>query len=116
MRIAVEVVDNFQGYRDVRLLDSAIAAARHEESYAGIDDPVFLAVHLMNSVQRQQALVDGSKRLGFALGFAFLEVNGYPDASARVDAPAAADAFLEMVRGAMSLEDFAAWLRSSLEH
>jgi len=29
-------------------------------------------VHLTSNVQRQQALVDGSKRLGMALGFAFL--------------------------------------------
>ena len=51
----------------------------------------------MNNVQRQQALVDGSKRLGMALGFAFLEVNGYPDASAAVDDLAFAEHFLELI-------------------
>jgi prophage maintenance system killer protein len=115
MRIAVEVVDNFQGYRDIRILDSAIAAARYQELYGGVSDPVVLAVHLMNNVQRQQALVDGSKRLGFALGFAFLEVNGYGDASAHLDAAAAADEFLALIEGKRSVDEFAAWLRERLE-
>jgi prophage maintenance system killer protein len=114
MRVAVEVVDNFQGYRDVRLLDAAIAAARHQEIYGGIDDAVLLAVHLMNNVQRQQALVDGSKRLGMALGFAFLEVNGYPDASERVDDLAFAERFLQLIESRTTVDDLAAWLREAL--
>ena len=73
-----------------------------------------LAVHLMNNVQRQQALVDGSKRLGMALGFAFLEVNGHPDASERVDDLAFAERFLDMIEGRATVDDLSAWLRDAL--
>jgi prophage maintenance system killer protein len=114
MLLAIEVIDNFQGFRDVGLIDAAIGAARNQEIYGGIHDPIVLSVHLMNNIQRQQALVDGSKRLGMALGFAFLEVNGYPEASAKVDDLAFAEQFLELIAGRITVDELADQLRAAL--
>jgi death-on-curing protein len=79
-------VENHQGFRDKRLIDAALGAARNRIGYEGGD--IFdAAAHLANNIQRQQALVDGNKRLGLAAAFDLLRRNGVdtaPIASGRL--------------------------------
>lgn len=77
MDLSYYAVDNHQGFRAPGLIDAAIGAARNQQVYGGVEDPYTLAAHLMNNIQRQQALVEGNKRTGLLLGLHFLEENGY---------------------------------------
>lgn len=73
-------VDNWQGVRDPGLVHAAVGAAQNQHYYGGITDPFLLAAHLINNIQRQQAIVEGNKRTATIAGLSFLIENGYPEA------------------------------------
>jgi tRNA nucleotidyltransferase (CCA-adding enzyme) len=73
-------VDNWQGVRDPGLVHAAVGAAQNQHYYGGVTDPFLLAAHLINNIQRQQAIVEGNKRTATIAGLSFLIENGYPEA------------------------------------
>jgi len=65
-----------KGLRDRGLLESALARPRQHCAY-GSPDLVELAALYTAGIVRNHPFVDGNKRTGFAIGVAFLELNGF---------------------------------------
>jgi death on curing protein len=96
-----------EGVRDIGLLESALARPRNAWSY-GIEDICALAASLGHGVARNHPFVDGNKRTAYVAVETFLILNGRllmaSDAESVV-------AMLDLAAGAMTEEEFAAWLR-----
>ena len=108
------IIDNFQGIRDKALLISALASVRNHYHYDGVNDPFELAALLIHAIERQQALVEGNKRLAAAVGIAFLSENGFDDAAERFIAQydQVAEAVYQLASGFASPHELAATLRT----
>lgn len=79
-QLSYDIITPYQGVRDPGLIDAAVGAARNRHGYEGGD--VFdAAANLANNIQRQQALVDGNKRLGLAAAMDLLDRSGVDVAS-----------------------------------
>ena len=96
------------GVRDHGLLESALARPR-----SGYYDTLSLqAAALMQSLARNPALVDGNKRMAFALPVTFLRMNRYHQ---RVDADEGERFPVEdVIRGQAELSDMAAWMEARI--
>ena len=97
--------------RDAGLLASAIA--RPQASAFGVDaypDLFDKAAALCHSIDNNQALVDGNKRLAWNATWFFLGVNGVPLADP-LDEDAAQHLMLDLVRGRLTLPDIASGLQ-----
>ena len=98
--------------RDVGLLESAAARPRTslfgEDAYPSIE---FKAAALLHSICRNQALVDGNKRLAWFAATTFLDVNGY-----RVYLPedGAFDLVISIAEGSVDVEDIARVLAAAI--
>lgn len=79
LRVAHEVLEARPEFRDVGLLESALARPRTTVFGAdAYEAPHQKAAALLQSIVRNHPLVDGNKRLGFACATVFLHVNGHP--------------------------------------
>jgi death-on-curing protein len=97
------------GLRDAGLLESALARPRQHYAYASPD--VFeLAALYTAGIVRNHPFVDGNKRTGFAIGIAFLELNGFVFQSTEEDATTSVFA---LAAGDLDETGYAAWLRSN---
>lgn len=97
------------GVRDEGLLQSARARPKQHAAY-GDADIVRLAA-LYTAAVLETPFIDGNKRAGFVLGILFLELNGFVFAASQEDA---ANAVMALAAGAMSEDDYAAFLRANV--
>lgn len=63
-----------EGIHDIGLIDSVLDFIKHDLYYPTFEDKL---THLVYSVNKSHAFVDGNKRSSIALGAYFMEVNGY---------------------------------------
>jgi death-on-curing protein len=96
-----------EGLRDLGLLESALARPRNAWGY-GVTDICALAASLAHGIARNHPFIDGNKRTAYVAMESFLIMNGI-DLTA--DDATATVAMLDLAAGAMSEEEFAAWLR-----
>jgi death-on-curing protein len=97
------------GLRDARLLESALARPRQHYAYAS-PDAFELAALYTAGIVRNHPFVDGNKRTGFAIGIAFLELNGFVFQSTEEDATTSVFA---LAGGDLDETGYATWLRSN---
>lgn len=100
-----------EGLRDASLLESALARPRQHYSY-GTPDIIELAALYTAGLVRNHPFLDGNKRTGFAIGIAFLELNGFVFQAREEDA---VKAVLALAAGDLNEADYAAWLRSNVK-
>ena len=99
------------GLRDAGLLESALARPRQHYAY-GSPDRIELAALYTAVLVRNHPFVDGNKRTGFAIGAAFLELNGFAFQATEEDATRAV---LALAAGDLDEAGYAAWLRSNVK-
>jgi len=97
------------GLRDEGLLESVLARPRQHYAY-GSPDPVELAALYTAGLVRNHPFVDGNKRTGFAIGVAFLELNGFAFRATQEDAT---QAVFALAVGDLDEAGYTAWLRSN---
>ena len=71
------IIDNSggrQGCHDVGQIDSVLANIQNDDYYPELVDKL---THLVHSVNKVHAFVDGNKRTSIALGAYLLEINGF---------------------------------------
>jgi death-on-curing protein len=71
------IIDNTggrAGNNNVDLLDGPLAHIQNDDYYPAMEDKLS---HLVFSINKSHAFVDGNKRSSIALGAYFLELNGY---------------------------------------
>ena len=100
-----------EGLRDENLLASALARPRQHYAY-GSPDLIELAALYTTGIVRNHPFVDGNKRTGFAIGVAFLELNGFVLQATEEDA---SQAVLALAAGDIDETGYAAWLRSNMK-
>jgi death-on-curing protein len=100
-----------EGLRDAGLLQSALARPRQHYSYSS-PDIIELAALYTAALVRNHPFVDGNKRIGFAVGIAFLELNGFVLQATEADAT---HAVLALAAGDLDEAGYAAWLRANVK-
>lgn len=97
------------GLRDSGLFDSALARPLQRFAYGrrAIHD---LAAAYAFGLVRNHPFLDGNKRIGFATGVLFLELNGWRFTAAEVDAVVQT---LALAAGALNEAGYAAWLKKN---
>ena len=98
-----------EGLRDIGLLQSALARPRQHYTY-GTPDIIELAALYTAGVVRNHPFVDGNKRTGFAIGVAFLELNGFVFQATEEDA---IQAVFALAAGDLDDAGYAKWLRTN---
>jgi death on curing protein len=98
-----------EGLRDSALLQSALARPRQHYSYSS-PDIIELAALYTAALIRNHPFVDGNKRTGFAIGVAFLELNGFVLQAPEADAT---QAVFALAAGDIDEAGYGAWLRSN---
>ena len=98
-----------EGLRDTGLLESALARPQQHYTY-GAPDMVELAALYTAGIVRNHPFVDGNKRTGFAIGIAFLELNGLVFRGTEEDATRAVRA---LAAGDLDEAGYAQWLRAN---
>jgi death-on-curing protein len=97
------------GLRDAGLLESALTRPRQHYSY-GSPDVFELAALYTSGLVRNHPFTDGNKRTGFAVGIAFLELNGFNFHAAEEDAT---EKVFGLAAGELDEAGYTAWLRST---
>jgi death on curing protein len=97
--------------RDGGLLESALARPHQHYSY-GSPDLIDLAALYTAGLVRNHPFIDGNKRIGFAIGIAFLELNGFVFQASEKDAT---QAVLALAAGDLDETGYAKWLRSNVK-
>jgi death on curing protein len=97
--------------RDAGLLESALARPRQHYAY-GSPDIVELAALYTAGLVGNHPFVDGNKRTGFAIGIAFLMLNGFVFRAREEDAT---QAVLNLAAGDLGEAGYAAWLRPNVK-
>jgi death-on-curing protein len=95
--------------RDPGLLQSALGRPRQHYAY-GSPDVIELAALYTAGIVRNHPFVDGNKRTGFAVGIAFLELNGFNFQATEEDATASVFA---LAAGEIDEAGYTTWLRSN---
>ena len=98
-----------QGLRDAGLLESALARPRQHHAYSS-PDVVELAALYTAGVVHNHPFVDGNKRTGFAIGIAFLELNGFVLQATEEDAT---NSVLALAAGDLDEAGYTEWLRAN---
>jgi death-on-curing protein len=98
-----------KGLRDAGLLQSAPARPQQHFAYSSPDSFELAALYTAGVV-RNHPFVDGNKRTGFAIGIAFLEINGYLFQATEADA---IKTVLALAAGDLDEAAYADWLRSN---
>jgi death on curing protein len=96
-----------QGLRDSGLLRSALARPRQHYTYSS-PDTIELAALYTTALVQNHPFVDGNKRTGFAVGVAFLELNGFVLQASEADAT---QAIFALASGDIDETGYADWLR-----
>lgn len=96
----------------MRLLESALARPRQHYIY-GSPDVIELAAIYTAGLVRNHPFIDGNKRTGFAIGVAFLELNGFEFHAAEDDA---IHAVFALATGELDESGYADWLRTNSKH
>jgi death-on-curing protein len=99
-----------RGLRDAALLESTLGRVRQHYAY-GSPDLIELAALYTASLVRNHPFIDGNKRTGFAVGVAFLELNGFVFQASEEDA---IQAVLALAAGQLDETGYATWLRSNV--
>jgi death-on-curing protein len=95
------------GIRDEGMLDSALG--RPENLFAYGKPTVFeLAASYAFGLAKNHPFIDGNKRIGFATGILFLELNGYRFNAAEVDAVLKT---LALAANEMTESAYATWIQ-----
>ena len=94
------------GLRDEGLLDSALARPQNQAAY-GDPDLGRLAAAYAYGIVRNHPFVDGNKRTGFLVAYAFLRLNGY-----RLDADETdiVMTISSLAQGKIGYKELSAWL------
>jgi len=100
------------GFRDLALLQSALARPRQHHVYADAADIVAMAALYTAGIVRNHPFIDGNKRTGFVVGVLFLEIHGFDFKASEEDATRAV---LELAAGDFDETAFAAWLRRNVK-
>ena len=98
-----------EGLRDTGLVESALARARQHYTYSA-PDIVELAALYTAGIVRNHPFLDGNKRTGFAIGIAFLELNGLVFRGTEEDATRAVRT---LAAGELDEAGYAEWLRAN---
>ena len=98
------------GLRDTALLKSALGRPRQHYAYSS-PDLIELSALYTAGVVRNHPFVDGNKRTGFAIGVAFLELNGFVFQASEEDA---IQAVLALAAGQLDETGYATWLRRNV--
>jgi death-on-curing protein len=99
------------GLRDAALLKSALARPQQHFAYAEAADPIALAAIYTAGIVRNHPFADGNRPIGFVVGILFLELNGFVFTASEEDA---AQAVIALAGGALSDENYAAFLRENV--
>jgi death-on-curing protein len=94
------------GLRDPNLLQSALARPRQHYAYGSLDLTQLASLYTAGLI-RNHPFIDGNKRTGFAIGIAFLELNGIDFRATEDDAVRAVFA---LAAGELDEAGYAAWL------
>jgi death on curing protein len=98
------------GLRDAALLESALGRPRQHYGYSS-PNIIELAALYTAGVVRNHPFVDGNKRTGFAIGVAFLELNGFVFQASEEDV---IQAVLALAAGQLDETGYATWLRRNV--
>jgi len=97
------------GLRDEGMLDSALG--RPENLFAYGKPTVFeLAASYAFGLAKNHPFIDGNKRIGFATGIIFLELNGYVFTATEVDAVLKT---LALAASELTESAYAAWIQAN---
>ncbi len=99
-----------EGLRDAGLLEPALPRPRQHYAYSS-PDLIELAALYTAGLVRNHPFVDGNKRTGFAIGIAFLELNGFVFQGAEEDA---IQAVFALAAGDLDEAGYADWLRTNV--
>ena len=99
-----------EGLRDAGLLESALARPHQHYAY-GSPDIVELAALYTAGLVRNHPFVDGNKRIGFAIGIVFLELNGFDFIASEEDAT---QAIFSLAAGTLGEAEYTIWLRANV--
>jgi len=99
-----------EGLRDAGLLESALARPHQHYAY-GSPDIVELAALYTAGLVRNHPFVDGNKRIGFAIGIVFLELNGFDFIASEEDAT---QAIFSLAAGTLGEAEYTVWLRANV--
>jgi death on curing protein len=95
------------GIRDLGLLQSALARPQQLRNYGDNPTIIDLAASYIMGIVKNHPFVDGNKRVGFAIGILFLELNGH---FFTANAITAADTILAVAAGEMNETSLANFL------
>ena len=98
-----------EGLRNTGLLESALARPRQHYTYSA-PDIVELGALYTAGIVRNHPFIDGNKRTGFAIGIAFLELNGLVFRGTEEDATRAVRT---LAAGELDEAGYAEWLRAN---
>lgn len=70
----IDVSGGSRGFEDLGLLESPLGHIQNDDYYPELEDKL---THLIFSINKNHAFVDGNKRSSLALGAYFLELNGF---------------------------------------
>lgn len=96
------------GMRDIQLLEAAVERPRNKVAY-GEPSLEEIAAAYAFGIAKAHAFVDGNKRTAFVTSATFLRLNGF---GLRPDPLDGVRAMEDLASGAISEDDFAAWLGS----
>ncbi len=100
-----------EGVRDAGALESALARPRQHYAYSS-PDLIELAGLYTAGLVRNHPFVDGNKRIGFAIGVLFLELNRFDFKASEEDAT---QAVLAVAAGTLDEPGYVAWLRANVK-
>jgi death-on-curing protein len=98
-----------EGLRDPGLLESALARPKQHYAYSS-PDIIELASLYTSGIVRNHPFVDGNKRTGFAIGVAFLELNGFVFQATEEEAT---QAVFALAAGDLDETGYTEWLRAN---
>lgn len=96
------------GIRDEGLLESALARPQNRLLYVPESDLSELAASYGFGIAKNHPFVDGNKRAAFHSVGLFLSINGYELVADQLDA---IQTMMSLAAGALSEEQFAAWIK-----
>lgn len=100
------------GLRDRGLLQSALARPQQLRNYGDNPSIVDLAAAYIAGIVKNHPFVDGNKRVGFAVGILFLEMNGLTFIA---DPIVAADTILSVASGQLNEAELSRFLQANSE-
>ena len=94
------------------MLDSALARPVNAWSYRDETGIAQLAAAYAFGLSKNHPFIDGNKRAAFIAYVGFLKLNGFNLVASQ---PEAYRTMIDLAAGAMSEEEFAAWIQANIE-